>query len=88
KVQFELSTTRVIMKSIHPYILIASSHAIPRRPAIPRMVALGGMAHHVTQPRDDHCLLTWTSLGLQPSRHLSRRESFLLLVTVSPVLKQ
>ncbi|EMD58132.1 hypothetical protein COCSADRAFT_104680, partial [Bipolaris sorokiniana ND90Pr] len=29
KVQFELTTTRVIMKSIHPYILIASSPAIP-----------------------------------------------------------
>ncbi|XP_014557067.1 hypothetical protein COCVIDRAFT_98104, partial [Bipolaris victoriae FI3] len=29
KVQFELTTTRVITKSIHPYILIASSPAIP-----------------------------------------------------------
>ncbi|EMD58722.1 hypothetical protein COCSADRAFT_103612, partial [Bipolaris sorokiniana ND90Pr] len=56
----------LIIKSIHPYILIASSPtissflaiprivvmlgmaAIPRRPAIPWMVALGGMAHHVT----------------------------------------
>ncbi|EMD97631.1 hypothetical protein COCHEDRAFT_1087024 [Bipolaris maydis C5] len=33
KVQFELTTTRVITKSIHSYILIASSPAIPSIPS-------------------------------------------------------
>ena len=75
KVQFWLTTTRVIMTFIHPYILIASS------PAIPRMVALGEMAHHVTKPRDDHYLLTWTSIVLRPSAISSLVKERTLLVT-------
>ena len=30
------------------------------------------------KPRDDHYLLTWTSIGSLPSVRLSRKESFLL----------
>ncbi|EMD58176.1 hypothetical protein COCSADRAFT_104554, partial [Bipolaris sorokiniana ND90Pr] len=54
KVQFKLTTTRVIMKSIHPYILIASSPAIPSFLAIPRIVVMLGMAaipRHPTIPQ-------------------------------------
>ena len=67
-------------------ILLASGPAIPRHATISRMVALGGMAHHVNQPRDDHYLLTWTSMGLQPSCHFVNERILLVVCNIAPVI--